>query len=83
MPRYIYKCRLCDESFMIVHGITEDQTSCEVCLESDCVYRIPQISSVKIVNTDTGKVVREYIEDAKKDLSDEKKRLNKEEYNPS
>ena len=83
MPRYIYKCRKCKESFTTVHGIMEDQDHCEICCESSCVFRIPQVPSVKIAKEQAGQIVREYIEDTKKELCDEKKRLKDKEYNPT
>ena len=83
MPRYVYKCHKCDGSFITVHGMMEDQDYCELCLESGCINRIPQMPSVRIAKEEAGQIVREYIEDVKKDLSDEKKRLNKEEYSTS
>ena len=81
MPRYVYKCNKCDESFVVVHGMTEDMDHCEVCFELNHVHRIPQMPSVKIVKEEAGKIVREYIEDAKKDLSNEKRKLKEKDYN--
>ena len=83
MPRYVYKCRMCEESFMTVHGITEDQDHCEVCSESGCVHRIPQMPTVKIVKEKAGQIVREYIEDTKKEMKREKDSLKQKEYGPS
>ena len=78
MPRYVYKCSKCGGSFITVHGIMEDQDFCELCYESSCIGRIPQMPTVKIVKEEAGKLVREYIEDTKKDLKEEKKRLKEE-----
>jgi len=80
MPKYVYKCRNCDGSFTTFHGMTDDQDYCELCDELDCVFRIPQMPSVKLTQNDAGKIVREYIEDAKKELQAEKKRLQQKEY---
>ena len=80
MPRYIYKCRECGDSFMTVHGITEDQDHCEICYESGSVFRIPQMPRVKIVKEEAGKIVKEFIEDSRQALKEEKKRLLSEEY---
>ena len=83
MPRYVYKCRECQDSFVTVHGITEDQDHCEICYESGCVYRIPQMPSVKMVGEKVGHIVTEHIEDARKEIREEKKRLRRQEYDPS
>ena len=78
MPRYVYKCSECEGSFTTFHGINDDQDYCELCLATNCVRRIPQIPSVKH-KTNVGNVVKEYINDAKDELSKEKKRLASEE----
>lgn len=31
MPRYEYKCRDCDESFEVVHGVNDSVDSCRKC----------------------------------------------------
>jgi len=78
MPRYVYKCGVCGSSFVTVHGMMEDQDHCDICFESSCVSRIPQMPSVKH-KTDAGKVVKEFIDDARDELTKEKKRLASEE----
>ena len=78
MPRYVYKCGSCGQSFVTVHGMMEDQDHCDICYESSCVTRIPQMPFVKH-KTETGKVVKEFINDAKGELAEEKKRLASEE----
>ena len=83
MPRYVYKCQSCDGVFEVVHGMTEEQTYCKICSKTNCVKRIPQMPSVKIVDQQAGQIVREYIEDTKKELREEKKKLKKQEYKPS
>ena len=83
MPRYVYRCGKCKGSFVTVHGIMEDQDHCELCYESSCVGRIPQMPTVKVVREESGKLVREYIEDTKKELKEEKKRLKEKDYNLS
>ena len=82
MPRYVYRCKKCEGSFVTVHGMMEDQDHCELCYESACVFRIPQMPHVKIVREEAGQIVREYIQDARGDLESEKKRLKDQEYDP-
>lgn len=31
MPRYEYKCKKCDKSFEVVHGINENHEKCKYC----------------------------------------------------
>ena len=80
MPRYIYKCRECGDSFMTVHGIMEDQDHCEICYTSGTIFRIPQMPSVKIVREEAGQLTREFIEDSKRVLEEHKKELEKQEH---
>jgi hypothetical protein len=80
MPRYIYRCKECEGSFMTVHGITEDQDHCELCYSSGTIFRIPQMPSVKIMREEAGQLTREFIEDSKRTLEQHKKDLKKEEH---
>ena len=65
---------------MTVHGIMEDQDHCELCYESGSLFRIPQMPSVKIVREEAGQLTREFIEDSKKILEQQKKELKKQEH---
>jgi hypothetical protein len=65
---------------MTVHGMTEDQDHCEICYESGCVSRIPQMPSVKVVKEEAGQLVREFIEESRSDLKRDKDKLTSEEY---
>lgn len=80
MPRYVYKCTKCEDSFVTVHGMMEDQDYCEICYESNCVFRIPQMPRVKVVKEEAGKLVREFIEESRGDLKRDKEKLTSEEY---
>ena len=83
MPRYVYKCQSCEQSFTVFHGMTEDQDHCEICGEKSCVKRIPQMPSVKIVGKKAGQLVDDYIKDTQEELKREKEKLRKKEYKPS
>jgi len=80
MPRYVYKCKDCEASFMTVHGIMEDQDHCEVCFNFGSVFRIPQMPTVRVTKEKSGNLVKEFIEDSRKELNEEKKKLTSEEY---
>lgn len=80
MPRYVYKCKKCEGSFTVFHGMSEDYSRCELCNELDCVFRIPQMPSIKNVDNKVGQIVKQHIEDAKKEIKEEKQRMKKQEF---
>ena len=81
MPVYCYKCRQCDLEFEVRHSMNFEDQICIEC-ESEDVFKIPQgnyISPNKEVSPKrTGKVVDRYIEDVKKEVELEKKKLRSE-----
>jgi len=83
MPKYEYKCKTCNEHFFLRHGIKEKIEKRPTC-EKECdLERIPTISFRKIEKKKkkVGKVVRDYIEDTKKEIEEEKEHL-KQDYKP-
>ena len=85
MPRYVYKCDNCTVSFQVVHSIKEKLTDCEECGVEESLKRIPSMPVVltKRENNQklkTGTLVKEYIEDAKEDLKQEKEVLQNQIY---
>ena len=85
MPRYVYKCDNCTVSFQIVHSIKERLTDCEEGGVEGGLKRIPSMPVVltKKENNQkikTGTLVKEYIEDAKEDLKQEKEELLNQEH---
>jgi putative FmdB family regulatory protein len=77
VPKYCYKCKECDHEFEVRHGIKEKLYDCKNCDNSESLYRIPQLT--RIVKTPdvgkqkTGSLVKEYIEENKRILEEEKK----------
>ena len=82
MPKYVYHCDECDEQFEAYHGMSDSLNYCELCDSQDSVKRIPQMLFIKKSQgkKKVGSVVKEYIEDTKKELREEKKRLSQQEY---
>ena len=86
MPRYVYKCSACDETFMTMHSITATLEVCERCEAEGTLTRIP--SSVFVtttrINEETkqkaGDLVKQKIEEFKQDLKEEKRRLKETDY---
>ena len=76
MPRYVYKCIECEEHFEVVHGIFDDQESCELC-SSKSLRRVPQMPHIRREevqeDNDAGRNVRRAIEENRALLKDEKK----------
>ena len=85
MPRYIYACDACRGEFEITHGMFHEQRHCILCKRVDTLRKIPTFR----INTEPsknlqeknkpGKVVDEFIKEAKKELREQKKDLKKEE----
>ena len=71
--------------FQKVHSIKEKLTDCEECDTENILKRIPSMPLVlvkkqEVENRPVGSLVKEYIENAKDDLRDEKKELRRQEY---
>ncbi len=77
MPKYNYKCQECEFEFETRHGIKDRLYDCENCNISGSLSRIPQLT--RIVKKPTvgkqkpGSLVKEYIEENKRILDEEKK----------
>ena len=89
MPRYLYECKECSEHFDLRHPITEKY---EVCTQvSDCdkkggLIRIPSFSHViKKSSSSAGEKVgdftKEFIEQAREEIKEEKRNLARREHN--
>ena len=84
MPRYLYKCDHCKEMITVRHAMGESVEKCDACGEQDCMKRVPSFP-IRLNKTKkekkTGQVVKNHIEEAKKDVKKEKKEMTKE-YQP-
>ena len=85
MPRYIYKCSNCEEVLQIIHSIKEKLKDCEGCDTEGSLTRIPSMPLIltKKQNNEkrqVGSFVKEYIENVKEDLKDEKEEMSKQVY---
>ena len=80
MPKYIYRCEECEEIFEVFHSMAEKLVVCSCELQGS-LTRIPSIPIVLTTN-DSGKLVKEYINDTKKAVEKEKYKLKTEEYEP-
>ena len=77
MPKYVYKCIDCKQHFEVVHGIFEEQTSCNLCCSTK-LRRVPQMPQLVRQQTQKGgKVgdeVKRAIEENRAVLKEEKKK---------
>ena len=83
MPKYVYHCSSCNETYEIIHGMNDDHDVCEICKERGTLSKVPGlIGSFRFVEKEVkpGKIVKEYIADAKKELKQEKKALKRKEF---
>ena len=80
MPRYVYLCEKCNKSYQVAHSIKEKLTDCEECKTEGVLKRVPSMPFVFSQKKTAGKLVDKHIEETKKDVEAEKKRLKKVEY---
>jgi putative FmdB family regulatory protein len=84
VPLYVYKCNDCEGTFEIRHGMSESQDSCILC-ESESIFKVPSILSsnfradIDKRPSKVGKIVDDYIQQTKKDVKDQKRKLKSEE----
>jgi putative FmdB family regulatory protein len=78
MPRYIYRCRNCNDEFETYHSISDYLDNCEKCNKEGVLFRVPsffiadnkEASPAKI-----GDVVKNKIEEFRQDVKEEKQKL--------
>ena len=85
MPTYTYKCSKCESKLEIFHSMSETAEDCSLCGSKGTLVK--QVSMVARVtktpfttNRKPGKLVKQYIEDVRQDIKEEKKRLKDQEY---
>tara|TARA_R110002051_G_C8351738_1_gene440251 strand:+ start:154 stop:408 length:255 start_codon:yes stop_codon:yes gene_type:complete len=80
VPRYTYRCDVCKKYFEVSHSISKKLTDCK-CGEEGSLTRVPSLPfrvSTKEGKLKPGQVVKEFIEDSKKEISDYKKEISHE-----
>ena len=79
MPLYCYKCKDCEYQFEVRHSMHFEDQNCKKC-QSPKVFRIPSISVTKkfFAERKPGEVVKDYIENAKKEIKKEKNIMKKD-----
>jgi len=80
MPTYKYKCKKCENVFEKNHSMSEHLTDCEYCDTIESLVRVPFSIATTYKDGKVGKVVNEHIQEAKKDLEEEKMKIKEREY---
>jgi putative FmdB family regulatory protein len=80
MPRYSYICTNCENQLEAFHSIDERLSLCEVCNTESLKKQMSITNIVKkqqdnLTNNKKGDIVKEKIEEFKKDLKEQKKEL--------
>lgn len=86
MPRYTYRCGECEEVFEVNHKMSVKLKDCDLCESLDSLTRVPSSTFITTTikstkdNKQVGDVVKEHIEESKKELRSEQQRLKDIEY---
>ena len=77
MPRYEYACSHCEETFSVVHGMTERIDQCSLCESEGTVNILPSIiqTSHTKATKKAGELVKQYIKDTKEYVKQQKEDL--------
>jgi len=81
VPVYCYKCKDCSEEFEVRHSMSFEDQACLFC-DSKNIFKLPSMSKRKVEQSTkkrAGMVVDEYIENAKKEIKQQKIDLRTEE----
>ena len=83
MPRYVYKCKECDFVKEVVHSMQEKLKDCEECDTIDSLMRVPSFTlaiSREEHKASSGTRVKDFIEEARSELKEERRNLQRKEY---
>jgi len=83
MPRYIYRCELCEETYEVIHGMNEEYEDCDLCVGKGCLMKIPGlVGSFRLLEKTKrpGQIVNKYLKDAKEELKEQKRSLSEKEF---
>ena len=83
MPRYVYHCEKCDNTYEYYHGMKEKKSYCEVCNE-ETLLKLPLFSGTvkKEAKQKVGSIVDSYIEEAREEIKREKDKLKTTDFVP-
>lgn len=79
MPKYTYKCNKCLQIYEKFHSIKLKLADCELCNTVRSLERIPCNTVTVRFKSSNGKLVKEYIEETKREVEEYKRELKSEE----
>ena len=77
MPSYVYECSKCGEVLEAFHSMSTELNDCDLCKSKDTLKKIPEVP-IYVRNRTAGKVVKKHIEDAKRQVQEDKERMTKD-----
>lgn len=83
MPKYVYECKECGFEKEVVHSMQEKLKDCEECDTIEALVRVPSFNFLRSSispEKSSGNRVKEFIEDAREELRNERQELQKKEY---
>ena len=79
---YTYRCKECDHAFEAAHGMFVKLRNCDACSTDGSLFRVPSVtySTKNKASSEkkTGELVKDFINDAKKEVEEEKENMRKE-----
>ena len=81
MPRYQYRCNLCETVSTIFHLSTETVSECPSCHKTEALVKLLNTFSTSLKKTKSikiGRVTEDFIEDARTELHKQRDELEKE-----
>ena len=83
MPKYAYRCSNCEDQFEVRHSMRDRLYDCIKCGVPETLVRIPQMVFKQTIEKDKpGQLVKEYIDDNKEVLKQQKQEASSEFYEP-
>ncbi len=83
MPFYDYYCSDCEDKFCVMHSMSEEWDRCEIC-DGENITKIVASVGLKIdekkFKKKAGDLVKSHIEEAKRDIKKEKSDMKKRMY---
>ena len=89
MPRYRYECSNCNDLIIVFHSFEETFSDCEKCEQKGTMQKLlstPLTIKKQITKTSpikVGEITKEYIEENRKVLKQQKEEAKKKSHDPS
>tara|TARA_A100001391_G_scaffold204997_1_gene202920 strand:+ start:639 stop:869 length:231 start_codon:yes stop_codon:yes gene_type:complete len=73
----VYECSECGEVLEVFHSMSDELSDCEICGRENSLNKIPEVP-IYVKNKSAGNIVKQHIEDAKKQIRQEKEEMKKD-----